>query len=199
MIIVFDTETTGLRPGRVIQLSYIMFSDNGATGKNFFFYTPYIEPSAVRVHGITPEKLAVLSGGHTFTEYLDEIDDDFRAASLTVAHNFPFDFSFMTAEFGYESRIFRYNEKFDTMRELKSKVGLPAMRGGGFKYPKLIELADFYEIYDYDVTRKSIELFGDGAASHDARFDVTQTYLSLKAATEKHPDVAEIIAGHMHD
>ena len=68
-----------------------------------------------------------------------------------------------------------------------------AVRGGGFKYPKLTELADFYEIFDYDVTRKSIELFGDGAAGHDARFDVTQTYLSLIAATEKHPDIAEKI------
>ena len=113
-------------------------------------------------------------------------------ASLAVAHNFPFDFSFMTAEFGYESRIFRYNEQYDTMRELKYKVGLPSPNGHGrFKYPKLIELADFYEIYDYDVTRKSIELFGNGAASHDARFDVTQTYMSLFAAAEKDEKLKE--------
>lgn len=194
MIIVFDTETTGLRPGRIIQLSYIIASSTDVKGKNFFFYTPYIEPSAVKVHGITPEKLAVLSGGHTFSEYLEEIDDDFSAASLTVAHNFSFDFSFMSAEFGYEDRIFHYTERFDTMRELKSKVALPSLNGRGtYKYPKLIELADFYEIYDYDVTRKSIELFGDGATSHDARFDVTQTYLSLIAATQKYSDIAEII------
>lgn len=192
MIIVFDTETTGLRPGRIIQLSYIMISGTEVKGKNFFFYTNYIEPAAVAVHGISVEKLAALSGGHTFSEYLDEIDDDFRAASLTVAHNFPFDFSFMTAEFGYESRIFRYNEQYDTMRELKYKVGLPSPNGHGrFKYPKLIELADFYEIYDYDVTRKSIELFGNGAASHDSRFDVTQTYMSLFAAAEQDEKLKE--------
>ena len=84
------------------------------------------------------------------------------------------------------------------MRELKSKVALPSVNGRGtYKYPKLTELADFYEIYDYDVTRKSIELFGDGAASHDARFDVTQTYLSLIAATQKHSDIAEIIGRYI--
>ena len=194
MIIFFDTETTGLTPGNIIQLSYVTEEKNDTAAKNFFFYVPFIPPEATAVHGITAEKLAKLSGGHTFSEYLEEIDDDFSAASLTVAHNFSFDFSFMSAEFGYEDRIFHYTERFDTMRELKSKVALPSVNGRGtYKYPKLIELADFYEIYDYDVTRKSIELFGNGATSHDARFDVTQTYLSLIAATQKHSDIAEII------
>jgi len=195
MIIIFDTETTGLRPGKIIQLSYIMADKNDVQAKNFFFYTPYIEPSAVRVHGISVEKLARLSGGHTFSEYLEEIDDDFKTASLTVAHNFPFDFSFMSAEFGYECRIFRYNEKYDTMRELKDKVALPSVSGHGrYKYPKLVELADFYDVYDYDVTRKSIELFGDGAASHDARFDVTQTYLSLKEAARRDKETESFLS-----
>ena len=124
MIIVFDTETTGLRPGRIIQLSYIIASSTDVKGKNFFFYTPYIEPSAVKVHGITPEKLAVLSGGHTFSEYLEEIDDDFSAASLTVAHNFSFDFSFMSAEFGYEDRIFHYTERHHARTQKQGRTTL---------------------------------------------------------------------------
>ncbi len=198
MILIFDTETTGLRPGRVIQLSYVMATKTDVKGKNFFFYTPFVEPSAIAVHGFTPEKLAVLSDGKTFSEFLEEIDDDFRAADLTVAHNFPFDFSFMSAEFGYESRIFHYKEKFDTMRELKNDVAIPSpAKFGKYKYPKLVELAAFYDIYDYDVTRKSIELFGDGAASHDARFDVTQTYLSLFEAAKRNERVRSVLEKYL--
>ena len=47
MIIFFDTETTGLIPGRIIQLSYIMQSETEVRAKNFFFAVEYVEPSAV--------------------------------------------------------------------------------------------------------------------------------------------------------
>ena len=62
MVIYFDTETTGLCPGRIIQLSYIKESENEAIGKNFYFAVDYIEPSAQAVHGISVEKLKELSG-----------------------------------------------------------------------------------------------------------------------------------------
>ena len=37
MILFFDTETTGLYPGRIIQLSYVMCDGENTTAKNFFF------------------------------------------------------------------------------------------------------------------------------------------------------------------
>ena len=193
MIIVFDTETTGLRPGRIIQLSYIIASSTDVKGKSFFFYTPYIEPSAVKVHGITPEKLATLSGGHTFSEYLEEIDDDFRRADLTVAHNFAFDYKFMSAEFSYFDRIFHYKESFDTMKKFTPLVKLPRIGGAGYKYPKLTELTEFFDIYPYDVSRLSISLFGDAGAAHDSRYDSTATYMSFMAAANMLPDIAKIL------
>ena len=67
MILFFDTETTGLIPGGIIQLSYIMERKNGTTAKNFFFAVDYIEPSATEVHGFTVEKIYELSGGRTFS------------------------------------------------------------------------------------------------------------------------------------
>ena len=63
MILYFDTETMGLYPGRIIQLAYILDDGENAVGKNFYFAVDYIEPSATAVHGITVEKLRVLSGG----------------------------------------------------------------------------------------------------------------------------------------
>ena len=193
MIIFFDTETTGLAPGRIIQLSYVMLDGERVTAKNFFFYTTHIEYSATMVHGITVEKLATLSGGRTFSEYIDEIDDDFSRADLTVAHNFPFDFKFMTAEFEYLDRRFKFNESFDTMRFFTPILKLPTKSGKGFKHPKLCELAEFFEVYDYDVTRRCIQLFGDCGTSHDARFDVMQTFLAFSYASVEYPEVADII------
>ena len=42
MILFFDTETTGLIPGRIIQLSYVMQSETATTAKNFFFAVEYV-------------------------------------------------------------------------------------------------------------------------------------------------------------
>ena len=198
MILYFDTETSGLAPGNVIQLSYIMQTEREVKAKNFFFAVPYVTPEAAAVHHLTVEKLADLSGGHTFFESLEEIDDDFRAADLTVAHNFAFDFNFMTAEFKRFDRIFHYKESMDTMKYFKSTLKLPAKRGGGcYKMPKLIELAEFFEVYDYDVLKKCAELFGDANGSHDARFDTAQMYLSVMSAAEKNPEVKEYLKGYI--
>lgn len=179
MIIFFDTETTGLTPGHVIQLSYIMLDGDNVIGKNFYFSVPFVPPEAVAVHGLSAEKLKILSNGRTFGEFLEEIDDDFRAADLTVAHNFAFDYKFMSAEFSYYERVFHYNESFDTMKKFTPLLKLPRQNGAGYKYPKLTELAEFFEIYPYDVSRRSAEIFKGGELAHDARYDVTATFMAF--------------------
>ena len=73
----FDTETTGLIPGRIIQLSYVMQSETETQAKNFFFAVEYIEPSAVAVHGFTPEEIAryqkiVESTAHLILQFSQE-------------------------------------------------------------------------------------------------------------------------------
>ena len=193
MILYFDTETTGLCPGGIIQLSYIMQDENGVTGKNFFFFQPYIQPASTSVHGITVEKLALLSGGKVFEDYIDEITADFERANLVVAHNFPFDFKFMSAEFERCYQTFRYNEKLDSMRYFCPYLKLKTANGHGFKYPKLNELANFFEVYDYDATRLCIKLFKECGLSHDSRFDIAQTFLSVNRARELYPDFNEYL------
>lgn len=192
MILFFDTETTGLNPGRIIQLSYIMQTECEVKAKNFFFYTSYVEPSAVAVHGFTPEKLYELSGGRTFSMDIDEIYDDFLSADLIVAHNIQFDLKFMMAEFAYEDRQFRYREGYCTMRRLCDRVKLARGYGGGYKYPKLSELCEHYGIYPYDISRKTIELFGVMGAGHDARYDTAALCLAFNAAADGDDDVAKV-------
>jgi hypothetical protein len=79
-LIIFDTETTGLKPGQICQLSYIVAQDKKIEGKNFFFKVDYIEPAAQRVHGYSVIDLQKLSGGKDFRYYHPEIAGDFSRA-----------------------------------------------------------------------------------------------------------------------
>ena len=186
MILFFDTETTGLLPGRIIQLSYIMTDGENTVAKNFFFGVSYIEPSAQAVHGFSVEKLAVLSNGHTFSTDIEEIYDDFLSADLIVAHNVKFDIGFLIAEFNYQDRIFRYNESFDTMKALTPIMKMERSNHKGYKYPKLSEACEFLDVYPYDITKTSIRLFNTGeVGGHDARYDTTALYLCFFEGVKK--------------
>jgi DNA polymerase-3 subunit epsilon len=191
MIIYFDTETTGLSPGGIIQLSYIMQDNKGVIGKNFFFFNSYISPQSTEVHGITVEKLYALSKGKTFYDYIDEIERDFESADLLIAHNFPFDFKFMVAEFERCYTSFRYKESFDTMRRFNGLTKIPKACGKGYKYPKLCEMAEFFEVYDYDASTFAIKTFGGTGISHDARFDIAQTFLCVEKAKSMYEGLEE--------
>jgi DNA polymerase-3 subunit epsilon len=184
MILFFDTETTGLRPGKICQLSYIMQSKESVTAKNFFFSVPFVEPSALAVHGLSTEKLAVLSGGKRFSDHLEEIAQDFALADLIVAHNFSFDFNFMSKEFEYEYERFTYKQDFCTMKKFTPICKLTRSSSPCYKYPKLTELADFLDIYPYDATKTAVKLFGDSGLSHDARYDTAMLYLCFNAGAK---------------
>ena len=180
MTIYFDTETTGLTPGRILQLSYVLDYGEKVEAKNFFFAVDYVPVEAVKVHGFTAEKLAVLSGGKTFSDHAEEIYNDFLSADLIVAHNVKFDVLFMQAEFSYLNEIFKYNATLDSMKYFTPITCLPR-KSGGYKYPKLSEVSEFLEIYPYDVTKTCAELFKTYNVSfHDARYDTALLYISIK-------------------
>ena len=85
-ILMFDTETTGLRPGQICQLSYIVIDNStkpyDVYGKNFFFSVDYMEESAEQIHGFSKELLEELSGGVTFEECYHEFIEDFLIVIL---------------------------------------------------------------------------------------------------------------------
>ena len=201
MILFFDTETTGLIPGRIIQLSYLMW-DGGeeVRSKNFFFGVDYIEPSATAVHGFTVEKLSVLSGGETFSCREDEIFADFASADLIVRHNVKFDIGFLIAEFRYSDRVFRYREEFDTMKYFTPIMKMERSSHKGYKYPKLTEMCDFLEIYPYDVTKACARFFGETAVgAHDARFDTAALFLSFLEGAKKFENLRETASKHLQN
>ena len=185
MIIYFDTETTGLSPGGIIQLSYIMQTKDSVTAKNFFFSVDFVEYGAFAVHGFSVEKLKVLSGGKTFDNHIDEIESDFVKADLIVAHNFSFDYMFLSTEFQRLCKVLPVKESFCSMKSMTPICKILRSNGKSYKYPKLGELCQFLNISDKEIFNQSEKLFGQGAGYHDSRFDTTAVYLCMQKVIDR--------------
>jgi DNA polymerase-3 subunit epsilon len=97
--IIFDTETTGLSPvaDRLVEIGCIELVNHIPTGRTFHTHLrPDVEmsPEAQKVHGLSMEFLA------DKPEFASVADDflAFVADSPLIAHNAPFDVSFVNAE-----------------------------------------------------------------------------------------------------
>lgn len=99
--ILFDTETTGLEPHlghRVIEVAALELMNDLPTGRHFHALVDPerdIPDDATRINGFT---LADLAGKPSFAEIVDDLLEFFGEAKL-IAHNAPFDFAFLDAEF----------------------------------------------------------------------------------------------------
>ena len=188
MIIYLDTETTGLYPGQICQLSYIMQSKDSIETRNFFFTVDSMEYSAFMVHGFSVEKLKILSEGKRFEDFIDIIEKDFARADLTISHNTAFDFMFMRSEFERMERVFPIKNDFCSMKKTTSLCKLARSKGVGYKYPKLSELCKFLDIYDFQIKNASEKLFGHEAGYHDARFDTSALFLAVNECMEAYEE-----------
>lgn len=182
MILFFDTETTGLYSGQICQLSYIMKTKEITLAKNFFFSVDFVEPSAFAVHGFSVEKLKELSLGKEFSHHFNEINADFEKADLICAHNTSFDIGFMRREYEKLGQTFYVKNEFCSMKKSTPICKLPRKNNKGYKYPKLIELCEFFEVSDSDINKQANILFGSQSSYHDARFDTTALYLAVNKA-----------------
>ncbi len=186
MILIFDTETTGLFPGQICQISYIMIDEQARRSKNFYFAVSYMEESATAVNHLTVESLYSLSKGRLFADDAEEIYNDFISADLLIGHNVMFDINFLTRELEREKFTLKIREKFCSMRYFTNVLKLPTGRvNTRFKFPKLSELTDYFSISDKDILLKTKELFNDCMGAHDARYDTTAVYMALEAAVNK--------------
>lgn len=179
MIIYFDTETSGLRPGQICQLSYVKQNGDNLSSRNFFFTVDQVEYSAFLVHGFSVERLKALSSGKRFSDYVEQIEKDFLSADLVVAHNISFDNMFMRAEFERLNKNFCVNNEFCSMKKSTALCKLPRSRGQGYKYPKLSELCSFFGIENSVIQNSTERIFGTKTGFHDARFDTTALFLSI--------------------
>jgi len=99
--VLFDTETTGLDPAlgdRVLEVAALELLNDLPTGRHFH---ALIDPErdipeeVTRIHGFTSAHVA---GKPKFAEIAAKLAEFFGDARL-IAHNAPFDFGFLNAEF----------------------------------------------------------------------------------------------------
>lgn len=176
--IFLDTETTGLRPGQIAQLTYLIEEDKKLVGvKNYFFTVDEMGAEAEKVHGFSMERLEKLSEGFTFGDLVPEIYDDFEGATF-IAHNIKFDRKFIDAEFARLDEQCGAAKEFCTMAYFKDILKIPARNGAGYKNPRLEEVVNFYNINKERILEVTKRLFQcEEVSFHDARYDTVAMYL----------------------
>lgn len=104
--VILDTETTGMNTSggpiymghRIIEIGCVEVINRKLTGNHYHVYIKpdrLVDPEAIQVHGITD---AYLADKPPFRQIADDFIEFIRGAEL-IAHNAPFDVSFMDYEF----------------------------------------------------------------------------------------------------
>jgi DNA polymerase-3 subunit alpha len=179
MILIFDTETTGLPRSwnapltdsdnwpRIVSIAWQLHTPDGrllSRGNRIVRPDGFTIPfNAIKVHGITNERAA--AEGHPLAEVLADFLEDSQRATYLMGHNVGFDITVVGAEL---HRLGEEVSAFTSMAVLDSKDAgtdlckLPGGRGGAYKWPTLSELHD--------------KLFNEPVAdAHDAAYDVRAT------------------------
>lgn len=168
-ILIGDTETTGLKPGYIAQLSCIRLDGGKATGFNAWFKVKSIEDGAAKANGLSIPLLDELSGGKEFYDRLDDIIALYDGVTDFYGYNTRFDRTFIETEFKRCS-LPPPNLAFqDVMLTAKAQMGVK-------KNFKLVHALEHFGLTD-KVEPFARQLFGACESLHDARYDATATFL----------------------
>lgn len=169
-MIILDFETNSANIHDVIEVAaFRVEKENGeyAVKDTFhrYYYSEYeVNPHALAVHKLTPERLVRLRGDADYEEHFEE-DADFvdfcEGAKTLVAHNISFELRHLGELVSFDTHICTMKANKQIVKVFNAK--------GNVKNPKLIETCDFYGI-DFDDEQY-----------HSAIYDVTKTLDILNA------------------
>ena len=169
-MIILDFETNSANIHDVIEVAAFRVEKEGdayVVKDTFhrYYFSPYdVNPHALAVHKLSPDRLERLRRDVDYEEYFED-DEDFVAfcesSQTLVAHNISF-------ELRHLGELATFSKHICTMKENKQIVKAFNAKGN-VKNPKLIETCDFYGI-DFDDEQY-----------HSAIYDVTKTLDILNA------------------
>lgn len=162
IILDFETNTAAIHDVIEVAAFRVKKSDGkyvvADTFHRYYFSEYEVNPHALAVHKLTPERIARLRGDADYEEYFAE-DTEFgefcKGAKTLVAHN-------VTFELRHIGELVSFDHHFCTMKENKPLVRALNAKGN-LKNPKLIETCTFYNI-EFDEKHY-----------HSAIYDVTKT------------------------
>jgi len=174
--IVLDTETTGFDPrtgDRMIEVGCIEIEDLLPTGRTFhrlIHPERLIPPDAIRVHGITDDKV---KDAPKFAEIVIDLCDFIGDAPI-IAHNAQFDRNFIDHEFGRCGRVlFPEDRWIDTLKLAQSRF--PGMANS---------LDALCKRFKVSLVERTLH-----GALIDARL-LAEVYLELKGGKERRLDLS---------
>ena len=163
-MIILDFETNSANIHDVIEVAAFRVNkvDNVYvvvdTFHRYYFSEYEVNPHALAVHKLSPERLVRLRADADYVEYFEE-DHEFiefcKGTKTLVAHN-------VTFELRHLGELVRFDHHICTMKENKTIVRALNAKGN-LKNPKLIETCKFYNI-EFDEHQY-----------HSAIYDVTKT------------------------
>ena len=172
-IVFFDLETNGLQDSSgIIRISIRNITINTETLKlnlldkftRYYYPTEEYNARAIAVNGLSEDVVEELRGEADYPEFFCE-DSGFYIfiadVDHLIGHNISFDYSFLS------DRTKDYNT-YCTMLATTNILKIPNQYRRGYKYPKLMEVAEYYNIeleedklhdsdYDVELTVKIFE------------------------------------------
>jgi DNA polymerase-3 subunit epsilon len=148
LFVVFDTETTGLEPGHLLQLAFVVIRGDGHVVERYRTYIKrrFWRPGrlgAHHVHGITRRDLRRGVRVETALQALERAS----ATAIPVAHNAAFDLAFLRTE---AQRLGRPLALGTTLCSLKLSRSLDPTRSRRHKLGNLVEHYGLSEIPNHD-------------------------------------------------
>lgn len=183
--LILDTESNGMRPEQLCQLSYIIAENGHNTGRNFFFTVTCMNDYAREKHGFSKMRLFELSRGRKFVDQFDEFRSDFEGVDLICGHNIAADTRMLKLSFEDAGAIYPKPKEFCTMAHFDNALHMKD-KHGKHKPPNLGELCRHFRLSDEEIEKYCIHMFGPSAYhAHDARFDAAATCLCIMQAQER--------------
>lgn len=203
-IAVLDLETNGMAGSSVLSASSLVFNTEGAILDLFnHFYEPHepINHYAVRVHGLTPQRLASLRSAIRAPRYfLEEWPDlldfwgSYRVAGIAV-HNLTYDTSFLPEIIQGTFRWWCSMRGLTARCAILRRPGNLKKSGYEYKWPRLQEAADILcngpkALEPPDETAR-IEALMAEAYAHVSLYDCFELYRIIVRIARHDPGLIE--------